>query len=61
MNTTEAKENWNIEKVKLKQKFAGLTGDDLMCEEGKEDEMFRKLQVKLDKTKEELVKFIESL
>ncbi len=61
MNTTEAKGNWNIQKAKLKQKYADLTDDDLMYDEGKKDEMLGRLQVKLGKTKEELVKFIESL
>ncbi len=61
MNTTEAKGNWNIQKAKLKQKYADLTDDDLMYDEGKKDEMLARLQVKLGKTKDELVKFIESL
>lgn len=61
MNKTEAKGNWDIQKAKLKQKYADLTDDDFLFEEGKRDEMLGKLQVKLGKTKDELVKFIESL
>ena len=61
MNTTEAKGNWNVQKGKLKQKFAVLTDNDLKFEEGKQDEMFGKLQIKLGKTKEELHKIISSL
>ncbi|NEW80383.1 MAG: CsbD family protein [Gelidibacter sp.] len=61
MNTTEAKGKWNIQKAKLKQKFADLTDNDLMYEEGQRDEMLGKLQVKLGKTKEELNKFLDSL
>jgi uncharacterized protein YjbJ (UPF0337 family) len=61
MNTTEAKGNWNIQKAKLKQKFANITDNDLMYEEGQREEMLGKLQVKLGKTKEELNKFLESL
>jgi len=38
----------------LKQKFASLTDNDLLFEEGKKDEMMGKLQIKLGKTKEEL-------
>jgi uncharacterized protein YjbJ (UPF0337 family) len=60
-NTTEVKGNWNEQKGKLKQKFATLTDNDLMYEEGKKDEMMGKLQVKLGKTKEELNKLISSL
>ncbi len=61
MNTTEVKGNWNEQKGKLKQKFAILTDNDLMFEEGKKDEMYGKLQIKLGKTKEELFKIISLL
>lgn len=61
MNKTEAKGNWNIQKAKLKQKYADLTDNDLMYEEGQRDEMLGKIQVKLGKTKEELNKFLDSL
>ena len=61
MNTTEVKGNWNEQKGKLKQKFAVLTDNDLMYEEGKRDEMFGKLQIKLGKTREELHKIVDSL
>jgi uncharacterized protein YjbJ (UPF0337 family) len=61
MNTTVVKGNWNELKGKLKQKFADLTDDDLMYEEGKEDEMLGKLQIKLGKSKEELRKIISEL
>ena len=58
MNTTEVRGNWNEQKGRLKQKFAVLTDNDLMFEEGKKDEMLGKLQVTLGKTKEELRKII---
>lgn len=61
MNTEEIKGNWNATKGKLKQKFAILTDDDLMFDEGQKEEMFGKLQVKLGKTKEEINRIIESL
>jgi uncharacterized protein YjbJ (UPF0337 family) len=61
MNTTEVKGNWNEQKGKLKQKFAVLTDNDLMFDEGRQDEMYGKLQVKLGKTKEELHKIIAGL
>ncbi len=61
MNTTEVKGNWNEQKGKLKQKFANLTDNDLMFEEGKKEEMLGKIQIKLGKTKEELNRIIESL
>jgi len=61
MNTTEVKGNWNVQKGKLKQKFAILTDNDLKFEEGKKEEMFGRLQIKLGKTKEELHKIIAAL
>jgi uncharacterized protein YjbJ (UPF0337 family) len=61
MNTTEVKGNWNEQKGKLKQKFAVLTDNDLMFDEGKKDEMYGKLQIKLGKSKEELEKLISNL
>jgi uncharacterized protein YjbJ (UPF0337 family) len=61
MNTTQVEGNWNEQKGKLKQKFAVLTDNDLMFEEGKKDEMFGKIQIKLGKTKEELELLIKSL
>jgi len=61
MNTTEVKGNWDKQKGKLKQKFATITDDDLLFAEGKKDEMFGKLEIKLGKTKEELHKIISAL
>jgi uncharacterized protein YjbJ (UPF0337 family) len=61
MNTTELEGNWNEQKGKLKQKFAVLTDNDLMFEEGKKEEMLAKLQIKLGKTKEEFHKIIAEL
>ncbi|RKR08608.1 uncharacterized protein YjbJ (UPF0337 family) [Flavobacterium sp. 90] len=61
MNTTEIKGNWNELKGKLKQKYATLTDDDLMFAEGKEDEMYGRLQQKLGATKEEFHQILSDL
>jgi uncharacterized protein YjbJ (UPF0337 family) len=61
MNSNGVIGNWNERKGKLKQKFGFLTENDLMFEEGKKEEMIGKLQVKLGKTKEELLKIIGTL
>ncbi|MDI1317112.1 CsbD family protein [Flavobacterium sp.] len=53
-NSTEIKGNWEQLKGKMKQKFADLTDDDLLFEEGKEQEMWGKLQEKLGKTEKEI-------
>lgn len=54
MNMSIFKGNWNELKGKLKQKYSNLTDDDLMFEEGKEDELLGRLQRKLGKTNEEI-------
>ncbi|WP_247235434.1 CsbD family protein [Telluribacter sp. SYSU D00476] len=54
MNEQTAKGNWNEMKGKLKQKYAELTDDDLTYAEGKEDEMWGKIQKKVGKTREEI-------
>ncbi|MBC7863693.1 MAG: general stress protein CsbD, partial [Bacteroidia bacterium] len=45
----------------LKQKFAILTDNDLLLEEGKHDELLGRLQIKLGKTKAEVEKLISEL
>jgi uncharacterized protein YjbJ (UPF0337 family) len=60
-NLTELKGNWNEQKGKLKKRFAILTDNDLLFKEGKQDEMFGKLQIKLGKSEEELHRLLESL
>ncbi|WP_020568597.1 CsbD family protein [Neolewinella persica] len=55
------KGNWNQIKGKAKQEYGQLTDDDLAYEEGKEDELFGRLQEKLGKTKQEVKDWIDSL
>jgi uncharacterized protein YjbJ (UPF0337 family) len=50
--------NWNQFKGKLKEKYADLTDDDLLYEEGQEDQLIGKLQTRLGKTKAEIEKEI---
>ncbi len=61
MNSTEIKGNWNELKGKLKKKYAVLTDNDLMFEDGREDELYGKLQKKLGKTKSQLEKIFDEL
>ncbi|GEP50663.1 hypothetical protein FNO01nite_13350 [Flavobacterium noncentrifugens] len=58
-NSKEIKGNWNELKGKLKQKFAELTDDDLLYEEGKDDELWGKLQQKLGKTEKEIKSLLD--
>jgi uncharacterized protein YjbJ (UPF0337 family) len=61
MNSLQLKGTWNEVKGKLKQQYADLTDDDLTYTEGKEDELYGKLQKKLGKSKEEVQKLINDL
>ncbi|MCC5943402.1 MAG: CsbD family protein [Bernardetiaceae bacterium] len=61
MDKLEIKGNWNEIKGKLKSKYADLTEDDLLYDEGKGEELLGKLQQKLGKTRDEVVKMIKSL
>jgi uncharacterized protein YjbJ (UPF0337 family) len=61
MENKELSGTWVKTKGKLKQKFALLTDNDLLLEEGKKEEFLGRLQIKLGKTKEELQRIIASL
>ncbi|WP_461133717.1 CsbD family protein [Spirosoma lituiforme] len=61
MNETTIKGGWNELKGKIKQAYGDLTDDDLTYAEGKEDEMWGKLQQKTGKTKDEINKSIADL
>lgn len=61
MEKLHVKGAWNEMKGKLKQKYGQLTDDDLAFAEGKEDELYGRLQQKLGKTKEQVRKEIEDL
>jgi uncharacterized protein YjbJ (UPF0337 family) len=60
-NMTELKGNWNEIKGKLKQKYSILTDNDLLLVDGKKDELYGRLQIKLGKTKEEIRDLISRL
>jgi uncharacterized protein YjbJ (UPF0337 family) len=53
--------NWDETKRMLKQKFAKLTDNDILIIEGKQDELLSRLQVKLGKSREALLKLISEL
>jgi uncharacterized protein YjbJ (UPF0337 family) len=61
MDKLELKGGWNQVKGKIKQAYGDLTDDDLIHEEGKDDETLGKLQAKTGKSRDELVKLINSL
>ena len=53
--------SWDDIKGQLKKNYADLTEDDLTYAEGKEDELWGRLQQKLGKTKNEIMKVIKDL
>jgi uncharacterized protein YjbJ (UPF0337 family) len=55
------KGTWNDTKGKIKQQYAILTDDDLLYNEGDDDQLLGKLQKKIGKTKQEIKDWIESL
>ncbi|MDB5152748.1 MAG: CsbD family protein [Mucilaginibacter sp.] len=61
MDKLQIKGSWNEMKGKIKKAYGDLTDDDLIREEGKDDEMLGKLQKKTGKSRDELVKWINSL
>jgi uncharacterized protein YjbJ (UPF0337 family) len=61
MDKLEIKGGWNELKGKIKQAYGDLTDDDLVSEEGKDDEMLGKLQQKTGKSRQDLVTWINNL
>lgn len=60
VNKTTVKGNWNIIKGKLKESYGTLTDDDLMFEEGKEDELYGRIQRRIGKGRDEVKRMIDS-
>jgi uncharacterized protein YjbJ (UPF0337 family) len=61
MDSLELKGKWNEMKGKVKQANADLTDDDLQYEEGKDDELYGRIQQRLGKSRDEVIKWLKSL
>lgn len=61
MTELSFKGRWNTLKGKLKQKYAQLTDDDLLFEEGKEEEVIGRIQKRTGESKENIRSFIADL
>lgn len=61
MDSLDLKGKWNVLKGKVKQKYADLTDDDLLYVEGKEEELYGRLQEKTGKTREEVQTWLKDL
>ncbi|WP_333490328.1 CsbD family protein [Hymenobacter yonginensis] len=60
-SSLKLKGDWNTAKGKLKQQYAQLTDEDLDYADGKGDELVGRLQNKLGKAKNEVVKMLNDL
>jgi uncharacterized protein YjbJ (UPF0337 family) len=60
VNKTSVKGNWNIVKGKLKEAYGTLTDDDLVYTEGKEDELYGRVQRRIGKGADEVKRLIDS-
>ncbi len=61
MSNLKLKGTWNELKGKVKQQYAELTDDDLLYEEGKEDELIGRIQKKTGKARDEVVDWLNTL
>ena len=61
MDSLDLKGKWNILKGKVKQQYADLTDDDLLYVEGKEDELYGRLQEKTGKTRDQVNTWLDDL
>lgn len=61
MSNLKLKGKWNEVKGKVKQQYADLTDDDLLYQEGKEDELVGRLQQKTGKTRDQVVDWLNDL
>ena len=61
MSDLKIRGTWNEVKGKVKQAYGDLTDDDLVREEGKDDELLGKLQQKTGKGRDELVDWLNNL
>ena len=61
MDKLELTGKWNELKGKVKQAYGDLSDDDLKYEEGKDEELYGRLQQKLGKTRQELITWLNSL
>ena len=61
MDRLELKGRWHELKGKVKQAHGDLTDDDLRYEEGKDEELYGRLQNKLGKTRDQVIDLLRGL
>ena len=61
MNKLTWQGRWNEVKGKVKQQYADFTDDELLYQEGKEEELLGRLQKKTGKTKDQVEDWLNGL
>jgi uncharacterized protein YjbJ (UPF0337 family) len=61
MNKLTFNDTWNEVQGKLKQKYGQLTDNDLVYTEGQHDELLGRLQKRLGKAQDEVIKIIAEI
>lgn len=61
MDRLELKGRWHELKGKVKQAHGDFTDDDLRYEEGKDEELYGRLQNKLGKTRDQVIDWLRGL
>ena len=61
MNKLTFNGTWNEVQGKLKQKYGQLTDNDLVYTEGQHDELVGRLQMKLGKAQDDIIKIIAEI
>lgn len=61
MNEQTLQGNWDQIKGKLKQTYADLTDDDLLYEEGKDDELMGRIGARIGQAKDKVRELIAKL
>lgn len=52
---------WNVVKERMKENDIHLTDEDLEYEEGKEDELLQRLERKMNRSRQQIKDYIESI
>lgn len=61
MDALDLKGRWSELKGKALQQYVNLTEDDVAYEEGQDEQLLGRLQQKLGKSREELIRWLNSL
>ena len=61
MDKLRIRGNWNELKGRVKQHWGNLTDDDLMFQEGREDELVGRIQKRTGESRERIINFINKL